>query len=306
VSSTVIVFLVLKKEFLQAWRMYRESSIWLIKTGERRRVKDLEYIIYFVINFESSTVANEVIKRNTDLLAPGHPIRGASAGQCSRACAWRTQLPRTHPSRSGGRMGLRMRRDHPSPLHFTCPHARISTASPAGVRGDPWRHSSSSMCFPEIYFWNIKMKHLQHISETDKTFETCVYSHINMCNTISTFKTSRWNICNIRLKQMKHLKHACIAIVTCATLRSTFETSRWNISQHTSKTLETCVFCSLQHVQHFDLLLQHRYTYEILETYVCNMLFQRKHLLVPSQMEGRRRMEVTGVLAGNAELGSSV
>jgi hypothetical protein len=55
--------------------------------GERRRVKDLEYIIYFVINFESSTVANEVIKRNTDLLAPGHPIRGASAGQCSRACA---------------------------------------------------------------------------------------------------------------------------------------------------------------------------------------------------------------------------
>jgi hypothetical protein len=35
--------------------MYRESSIWLIKTGERRRVKDLEYIIYFVINFESST-----------------------------------------------------------------------------------------------------------------------------------------------------------------------------------------------------------------------------------------------------------
>jgi len=40
------------------------------------------------------------------------------------------------------------------------------------------------------------------------------------------------------------------------------------------------------------------------------MLFQRKHLLAASRMEARRRMEVTGVLAGgtklanNTELGS--
>jgi hypothetical protein len=46
-------------------------------------------------------------------------------------------------------------------------------------------------------------------------------------------------------------------------------------------------------------------TFEIPETltYVCNILFQRKHLLATSQMEARRRMEITGVLVGNAELG---
>ena len=33
------------------------------------------------------------------------------------------------------------------------------------------------------------------------------------------------------------------------------------------------------------------------------MLFERKHLLAASQMEARRRVEVTGVLDNGAELG---
>ena len=59
-------------------------------------------------------------------------------------------------------------------------------------------------------------------------------------------------------------------------------------------TTSRCTFARLQHT--FE-------TPETLKTYVCNMLFHRKHLLVASQMEAHRRVEVTGVLADNAKLG---
>jgi hypothetical protein len=54
----------------------------------------------------------------------------------------------------------------------------------------------------QIYFCNIQIKHLQHMSKTDETLKTCVYSHCNMCNTKIYFETSRRNICNIRLKHL--------------------------------------------------------------------------------------------------------
>jgi hypothetical protein len=107
-----------------------------------------------------------------------------------------------------------------------------------------------------------QMKHLKQVSETlaktsKKTFENhCKYMQhpnetlasirmkhlktleIYACNMhvyatfISTFATSRQNTCNIHLERMKHLQH----------------------------TLETYVYSHYKHVQHPDLLLQHRYT----------------------------------------------
>jgi hypothetical protein len=70
----------------------------------------------------------------------------------------------------------------------------------------------------------MQMKHLQYTSKTDKTLETCVYSHSNMCNTRSTFK-------NI---QMKHLQH------TSETDGTPF--LRDQQMEHLKHTLETCIY----------------------------------------------------------------
>jgi hypothetical protein len=47
-----------------------------------------------------------------------------------------------------------------------------------------------------IYFWNIQIKYLQHMSETDETLERCVYNHSN--------------ICNIQVKHLKHRFATCV------------------------------------------------------------------------------------------------
>ena len=95
------------------------------------------------------------------------------------------------------------------------------------------------------------------------------------------------NTCNIRLIEMKHLEYTIETYVYSHCNMCNIPIYFCNISIY---------FCNIdiKHVQH---------TYETLETYVCNMLFQRKHLLVASQMEAPRRVEVTGVLACNTKLG---
>jgi hypothetical protein len=57
-------------------------------------------------------------------------------------------------------------------------------------------------------------------------------------------------------------------------------------------------FCNddIKHLQHTSE------TPKTLESYVCNMLFQRKHLLTTSANGGSSAREVTYVLAGNTEL----
>jgi hypothetical protein len=46
-------------------------------------------------------------------------------------------------------------------------------------------------------------------------------------------------------------------------------------------------------MQHPNLFLQH--PYEILETYVCNMCFQRNISLLLGRIEAHQRVEFTGV-----------
>jgi hypothetical protein len=61
-------------------------------------------------------------------------------------------------------------------------------------------------------------------------------------------------------------------------------------------------FCNIA-IQFYIIDIKHlQHTSETPETYVCNMLFQLKHLLAASQMEARRLVEVTRVLAGGVEL----
>jgi hypothetical protein len=137
------------------------------------------------------------IIRYIDLLVAAHPIWDASVAPMPDTLS--SLAPASIQLQS--HVGPRMRGDHPSPLYFTCPHAHTTSVRP-WWHGDLRRRTSSNICFPEIYFWKIQMKHLQHTSETDETLKTCVYRHSNMykCNTISTFETSKWNIYNIRLK----------------------------------------------------------------------------------------------------------
>jgi len=99
------------------------------------------------------------------------------------------------------------------------------------------------------------MKHLQHMSETDKTLETCVYNHSNIRNIQICF-------CKIHIKQLQH-------------------------KSETSETLETCVYshsniCNIQkkHLKHVfetpeNVRLQHAYiviaTYATSQIYFCNI-----------------------------------
>ena len=84
------------------------------------------------------------------------------------------------------------------------------------------------------------------------------------------------------LKQTKQLEH-------------TLETYTYSHCNMRNISIYSCNI-DIKHLQHTSE------TPKILKTYVCNMPFQLKHLLAASQMETRRRVEVTSVLAGGTEL----
>jgi len=70
------------------------------------------------------------------------------------------------------------------------------------------------ICNIQIYFCNIKMKHLQCTSETYETFGTYSWiHHYNMCNILIYFYNIDINTCNILMKNIWNTWNRCLLSV---------------------------------------------------------------------------------------------